>query len=67
MQSITFFSIRAAKVLSKLRYLLIEIHDNPHIGRDVLINKITSFGFKEILSHCKTDNDVYCFANNKFA
>lgn len=49
--------------ISRARYLIMEIHKHASISKDVLISRIESLGFEEILSHQKRDADVYCFAN----
>ncbi|GFE58590.1 hypothetical protein AOG1_24700 [Geobacter sp. AOG1] len=49
--------------LSMVRYLVMEIHDNPKIQKGLLIDKINSLGFTELLADSKKYTDVYCFAN----
>jgi FkbM family methyltransferase len=51
--------------LTRIRYLLIEIHNNLKIPKEVLIEKIKWFDFTELPSSSRLSPDVYCFASRK--
>ena len=54
-------------VLSRCRYLIIEIHERPHRHRTEVTHEIERCGFEELMRDTKLHPDIYCYRNYRLA
>jgi FkbM family methyltransferase len=54
-----------ARKLEKVRYLIMEIHENLRYEKKQIVEKINSVGFVELGGSSKSNADVYCFVNTR--
>lgn len=52
-------------VLSRCRFLMIEIHPHPHYTFDIVVNAICNLQFQRILINSRTEEDIFFFENTQ--